>query len=40
MDFMATAVARRVCGALLFTSHASSAGTAQNAPVTEKKREA
>ena len=35
----ATAVARRACGALLFVSHVFCAGTVQNAPVTEKKRE-
>ena len=37
---MATEVARRACGALLFVSHVIIAGTRQNEPVTEKKREA
>lgn len=36
----ARAVARRVCGALLFVIQVIIAGAAQNAPVTKKKREA
>ena len=36
----ATAVARRVCGALLFANHVMSAGAAQYAPEMEKNRDA
>ena len=39
IEVTATAVARRVCGAL-FVSHAINAGATQVVPVTEKKRDA
>ena len=39
MKLRATAVARRMCGALLFDSHVIIAGAAQYAPQTEQNRD-